>query len=137
MTLKRWFDNHFDKKDYRFIIGNISSVGNATKRPNVNFNQDYFSQLISKKSKIQVINIKNKNELSNYFKKNLLEILLENCKIYLRKKGFLIFVIPTSDLIELDNGNNNLGRKINDLEIIQIINLNSYHKKHSIIIARY
>ena len=69
--------------------------------------------------------------------KNLLEILLENCKIYLRKKGFLIFVIPTSDLIELDNGNNNLGRKINGLEIIQIINLNSYHKKHSIIIARY
>jgi hypothetical protein len=40
LTLKRWFDNHFDKKDYRFIIGNISSVGNATKRPNVNFNQD-------------------------------------------------------------------------------------------------
>ena len=36
-----------------------------------------------------------------------------------------------------DNKNNNLGRKINDLEIIQIINLNSYHKKHSIIIARY
>ena len=46
-------------------------------------------------------------------------------------------MIPTSDLIELDNKNNNLGRKINDLEIIQIINLNSYHKKHSIIIARY
>jgi len=45
LTLKRWFDNHFDRgedipKDYRFIIGNISSVGNATKRPNVNFNQD-------------------------------------------------------------------------------------------------
>ena len=37
------------------------------------FNQNGFSQLISKKSKIQVINIKNHNELKNYFKKNLLD----------------------------------------------------------------
>ena len=44
----------------------------AGEKVDNNFNQDYFSQLISKKSKIQVINIKNKNELSNYFKKNLL-----------------------------------------------------------------
>ena len=35
--------------------------------------QDHFSQLISKKSKIQVVNIKDQKELNNYFKKNLLE----------------------------------------------------------------
>ena len=33
--------------------------------------QNYFSQLISKKSEIQVINIKNQNELKNFLKKNL------------------------------------------------------------------
>ena len=38
-----------------------------------NFNQDNFSRLISRKSKIQVINIQNKKELKIYFKKNLLE----------------------------------------------------------------
>ena len=38
-----------------------------------NFNQNRFSQLISKKSKVQVINIKNKNDLKNYFRKNLFD----------------------------------------------------------------
>ena len=38
-----------------------------------NFNQDNFSKLISSKSKIQVINIKNQKELKSYFKQNLLE----------------------------------------------------------------
>jgi len=38
-----------------------------------NFNQDYFSQLISKKSGTQVINIKNQNELKNFLKKNLFD----------------------------------------------------------------
>ena len=37
-----------------------------------NFNQDNFSKLISKKSKIQVINVKSQKELKNYFKKNLM-----------------------------------------------------------------
>jgi len=36
-------------------------------------NQNHFSELISKKSKIQVINLKDQKELKNYFKKNLLE----------------------------------------------------------------
>ena len=45
----------------------------AGEKIKYNFNQDYFSQLISKKSKIQVINIKDQKELKNYFKKNLLE----------------------------------------------------------------
>ena len=38
-----------------------------------NFNQDNFSKLISKKSKTQIINIKNQIELKSYFKKNILE----------------------------------------------------------------
>ena len=35
------------------------------------FNQEKFSQLIAKKSDVQVINIKNKQDLKNYIKKNL------------------------------------------------------------------
>ena len=35
-------------------------------------NTNYFSELISKKSKIQVININNQKELKNYLEKNLL-----------------------------------------------------------------
>ena len=42
------------------------------KKKKYNFNQDSFSKLISKKSKTQVININNKKDLKNYFKKNLL-----------------------------------------------------------------
>ena len=38
---------------------------------NRNFNQEDFSKLITKKSNTQVINIKNKSELSKYIKKNL------------------------------------------------------------------
>ena len=41
------------------------------KKKRYNFNQNNFSQLISKKSKVQVINIKNQEDLKNYFKKNL------------------------------------------------------------------
>jgi UDP-N-acetylmuramate--alanine ligase len=37
------------------------------------FNQDYVSKLISKKSKTQVINIKNQDELKNFIKKNLID----------------------------------------------------------------
>ena len=51
----------------------LCPVYSAGEKIKYNFNQDYFSQLISKKSKIQVINIKDQKELSNYLKKNLLE----------------------------------------------------------------
>ena len=51
----------------------LCPVYSAGEKIKYNFNQDYFSQLISKKSKIQVINIKNQKELKNYFKKNLLD----------------------------------------------------------------
>ena len=51
----------------------LCPVYSAGEKLKYNFNQDKFSQLISKKSKIQVINIKNPEELKNYFKKNLFE----------------------------------------------------------------
>ena len=43
----------------------------AGEKVDNNFSQDHFSRLISKKSGIQVINIKNRNELKNFLKKNL------------------------------------------------------------------
>jgi len=45
----------------------------AGEKIKYNFNQTNFSKLIASKSKIQVINIKNQEELKNYFKKNLLD----------------------------------------------------------------
>ena len=57
------------KLSNQVVLCPVYSAGEKIKH---NFNQNYFSRLISKKSKIQVINIKDKNELSNYFKKNLL-----------------------------------------------------------------
>ena len=44
----------------------------AGEKKKYNYNQNKFSQLISKKSKTQVINIKNKDDLKNYLKKNVL-----------------------------------------------------------------
>ena len=51
----------------------LCPVYSAGEKLKYNFNQDHFSQLISKKSKIQVVNLKDQKELNNYFKKNLLE----------------------------------------------------------------
>ena len=44
----------------------------AGEKIDYNFNQETFSKLIAKKSSTQVINIKNKNELKKYIKKNIL-----------------------------------------------------------------
>ena len=52
------------------VLCPVYSAGEKIKH---NFNQNSFSQLISKKSKTQVINIKDQKELKNYFKKNLLD----------------------------------------------------------------
>ncbi len=43
----------------------------AGEKLKYNFNQEKFSKLIAKKSKVQVINIRGKEELKSYFKKNL------------------------------------------------------------------
>ena len=51
----------------------LCPVYSAGEKKRYNFNQSQFSQLISKKSNIQVINIQNQKDLRNYFKKNLLD----------------------------------------------------------------
>ncbi len=50
----------------------LCPVYSAGEKIKYNFNQDNFSELISRKSKIQVINVKDQKELKNYFKKNLI-----------------------------------------------------------------
>ena len=67
--LNNEFASSFKLSD-EVLLCPVYSAGEIKK---YNFNQDYFSQLISKKSKVQIINIKDKKELSNYFKKNLLQ----------------------------------------------------------------
>jgi len=67
--LKNEFASSFKSSDV-VVLCPVYSAGEKIK---YNFNQDNFSQLIAKKSKVQVVNIKNKKEINNYFKKNLLE----------------------------------------------------------------
>jgi len=68
-ALKKEFSLSFKKSD-TVILCPVYSAGEKMK---YNFNQNDFAQLISKKSKVQVINIKNQKDLKNYFKKNLVE----------------------------------------------------------------
>ena len=67
--LKNEFALSFRSSD-AVVLCPIYSAGEKIKH---NFNQNSFSQLISKKSKTQVINIKDQKELKNYFKKNLVD----------------------------------------------------------------
>ena len=66
--LKNEFALSFKSSD-TVVLCPVYSAGEKIK---YNFSQNYFSELISKKSKIQVININNQKELKNYFEKNLL-----------------------------------------------------------------
>ena len=68
-SLKNEFAQSFKDCD-EVLLCPVYSAGEKIK---YNFNQSHFSQLISKKSNIQVINIKNKSEMKIYFKKNLLK----------------------------------------------------------------
>ena len=68
-ALKNEFASSFKSAD-SVVLCPVYSAGEKIK---YNFNQKRFAKLISKKSKIQVINIKNQNELKNYFRKNLLK----------------------------------------------------------------
>ena len=67
--LKNEFASSFKSSDV-VVLCPVYSAGEKIK---YNFNQYSFSKLISKKSNTQVINVKNKEELKIYFKKNLLE----------------------------------------------------------------
>ena len=66
--LKKEFALSFKQCD-RVVLCPVYSAGEKIK---YKFNQDGFSQLISKKSGIQVININNQLDLKNYLKKNLI-----------------------------------------------------------------
>ena len=68
-SLKNEFSLSFKSSD----VVVLCPVYSAGERVMYNFNQDDFSRLISKKSRTQVINVKNQKELKNYFKKNLLD----------------------------------------------------------------
>ena len=67
--LKNEFASSFKSSD----VVVLCPVYSAGEKITSNFNQDDFSKLILKKSRTQLINIKNQRELKNYFKKNLLE----------------------------------------------------------------
>ena len=66
-ALKNEFALSFKSSDV-VVLCPVYSAGEKIK---YNFNQNYFSQLISNQSKIQVININNQRDLKNYLKKNL------------------------------------------------------------------
>ncbi len=68
-VLKNEFATSFRSTDTVVLFPIYSS----DEKKKYNFNQSSFSKLISKKSKIQVVNIKDQEELKNYFKKNLLD----------------------------------------------------------------
>ena len=60
----------------KVILCPVYSAGEKLK---YNFTQSSFSRLIAKKSKIQVINIKDQKDLRNYFRKNLFDDELIIC----------------------------------------------------------
>ena len=67
MSLKQAFSKSFIKSDLVLIC----PLYGAGEKKNLNFNLLNFAKLIAKNSKTQTIIVKNKKELSNYFKKNL------------------------------------------------------------------
>ena len=73
--LKNEFASSFISSD-EVVLCPVYSAGEKLM---YNFNQNRFSQLISKKSKTQVVNIKNQKDLKNYIKKNLFSDELVIC----------------------------------------------------------
>ena len=67
--LKKEFASSFKLSDV-VVLCPIYSAGEKIDH---DFNQDYFSRLITKKSKIQVVNVKNQKELKFFLKKNLFD----------------------------------------------------------------
>ena len=57
------------KQCNRVVLCPVYSAGEKNK---YKFNQNKFSQLISKKSDVQVVNVNNQLDLKNYLKKNLI-----------------------------------------------------------------
>jgi len=68
MSLKLDFSKAFIKSDLVLIC----PIYAAGEKRNLNFNLTNFAKLISKNSNTQVVIVKNQKELSNYFKRNLI-----------------------------------------------------------------
>jgi len=68
-SLENEFASSFSLSD-EVILCPVYSAGEKIK---YKFTQDNFSKLISRKSKVQVVNIKDEKELKKYFQKNLLK----------------------------------------------------------------
>lgn len=74
-SLKSDFASSFKSADTVVLC----PVYTAGEKRSYNYNQNDFSKLIFNKSKTQVVNIQNKEDLKNYFKKNLLNDELIIC----------------------------------------------------------
>lgn len=68
-------------------------------------------------------------------------ITIDNCKMYLKKNGFLFLVIKTRSIDVTKSPKKIVEsevRKLQDLfEIVQIIDLQPYDKDHAMVIAKY
>ncbi|OUV60222.1 MAG: UDP-N-acetylmuramate--L-alanine ligase [Candidatus Pelagibacter sp. TMED128] len=69
MSLKKAFSKSFVKSDLVLLCPLYA----AGEKKNLNFNLFKFANSIAKNSKTQVVLVKNQNELSNYFRKNLID----------------------------------------------------------------
>ena len=69
LALKNEFTKSFVKSDLVLLCPLYA----AGEKKNLKFNQINFAKLIAKKSKTQVIIIKNYNEIGKFFKKNLIK----------------------------------------------------------------
>ena len=56
-----------------FVEVVLCPIYSAGEKITYNYTQDNFSKLISKKSNVQVVNIKDENQLKKYFEKNLIK----------------------------------------------------------------
>ena len=68
IALKEAFSKSFKESDLVLI----TPIYAAGEKKNLNFNMLNFARLISKNSKTQVVLVKNKKNLSNFFKRNLI-----------------------------------------------------------------
>ena len=69
------------------------------------------------------------------------EIAIENCKLYLKKKGYLFLVIKTRSIDVTKPPNQIINEEIlkvkKNFDILQTINLHPYDKDHAIIISEF
>ena len=68
------------------------------------------------------------------------EIAITNCKNYLRDKGYLMLVIKSRSIDVVKEPKQVIEEevaKLNEFEILDVINLEPFDKDHAIVVARY